>query len=168
MRSYLGQLTRRSRDMTQAMDEVVWAVDPTKDSVEGLLNYLGPLSEELFQGSDVRCRLDLPPSLPALPISAKARHSLLLVVKEALNNCLKHAGATEVWIRVSLEDTILTLRIEDNGSGFHTGNPEPNRVGHGLRNMRQRIQSLGGKLDVASCENHGTGVQLQIDLSRNA
>jgi ligand-binding sensor domain-containing protein/signal transduction histidine kinase len=168
MQTYLEQMTRRSRDMTQAMDEVVWAVDPAKDSLEGMMNYLAPLGQELLQGTDIRCRLDLPPVLPSLPISAKARHGILLVIKEALHNCLKHAGATEVWIRGSLEGTILTLRVEDNGSGLNNGIHEVNRAGHGLQNMRQRMHKLGGKLEVASRDNLGTQVQLQIDLSRNA
>lgn len=165
--SYLDQIARRSRDMTQAMDEVVWTVDPAKDSVEGLLNYLGPLSEELLQGTAVCYRLDLPLAVPTHPISAKARHDILLAVKEALNNSLKHADATEIWIRGSLRGTFLSLRIEDNGSGFEPEQAAVDRVGHGLQNMRQRIENLGGTFEAVSRFGEGTRIQMEIDLSRN-
>jgi signal transduction histidine kinase len=167
-RSYLEQMARRSRDMTQAMDEVVWAVDPAKDSVEGLMNYLGPLSDEVLQDTAVRCRLDLPLVLPSQPISAKARHNILLVVKEALNNCLKHSRASEVWIRAGLQGPVLSLQIEDNGTGFNGEDAEANHARHGLQNMRQRVEHLGGEFEVLSQIGRGTRIRLEIDLSRNA
>jgi signal transduction histidine kinase len=164
---YLDQVIRRSRETMQAMDEIVWAVDPAKDTLEGLMNYLAALSDELLQGADVRCRLDLPPVLAVQPISAKTRHGILLVVKEALNNCLKHSGAKEVWIRSSLQGSALRLQIEDDGSGFISENTEAQHVGHGLQNMRQRIEKLGGAFSVVSQPGRGTRVILEIDLLRD-
>jgi ligand-binding sensor domain-containing protein/two-component sensor histidine kinase len=165
-RSYLQQMTQRSRDMTQAMDEVVWAVDPARDSVEGLLNYLGPLAQEFFLGTTVRCRLDFPPVLPPQTVSAKARHGLLLVVKEALNNCLKHSRASEVLIRSRLQGSVLSLQIEDDGSGFDGCNPEVHRGGRGIQSMRRRVEGLGGEFALDGRTGSGTRIFIKIDLAR--
>jgi ligand-binding sensor domain-containing protein/signal transduction histidine kinase len=165
-RSHLEQMTRRLRDTTQAMDEVVWAVDPAKDTTEGLMNYLGPLSGELLSGTEVRCRLEIPMSLPAHPVSARVRHGILLVVKEALNNSLKHSGASEIWIRGDLRDGILSLEIEDNGCGFRAAELETNGGGCGLRNMRHRVETLGGKFQVLSQAGRSTWIRLEVDLAR--
>jgi signal transduction histidine kinase len=166
--AYLEQITLRSRETTQAMDEVVWAVDPTKDSLEDLMNYLVSMSEQLFQETSINCRLDIPLDLPSQPISAKARHGILLVVKEALNNCLKHSGGSEVWIRASLQESVLQIEIEDNGNGFKNGGSEAKRAGNGLRNMRQRLEDLGGGFKVFGQPGRGTKIQLKLDLSRYA
>jgi signal transduction histidine kinase len=149
------------------MDEVVWAVDPAKDTAEGLMNYLGPLSEELLSGTGVRCRLEIPMRLPAHAVSARIRHGILLVVKEALNNCLKHSRASEVWIRGDLQDGILSLEIEDNGCGFRTAELETHRAGCGLRNMRHRVETLGGKFQVLSQEGRSTWIRLEVELARD-
>ena len=91
------------------------------------------------------------------------RHHLFLVVKEALSNIVKHARATEVWLRLSVKDKTLSLIIEDNGCGFdlaHSALRTPHSaLGNGLVNMRERLAQLGGQFTVDSIPGQGTRIE---------
>jgi len=86
------------------------------------------------------------------------RHNLFLAVKEALTNAVRHARATEIWLRAAIDDGSLTLMVEDNGTGFEAEPTSPSA--DGLRNIRQRMDALGGKFDLQSSRNSGTRVIL--------
>jgi signal transduction histidine kinase len=87
------------------------------------------------------------------------RRHLLLILKEAVTNIVKHAGATRVAIEVALEPNRLRLVISDNGAGFH---PEVHRSGHGLPGMRRRAQQLGGTVEVQSTPGVGTTLTVSV------
>lgn len=167
VQSYVTGIADRTNETVRAMDEIVWAVDPAKDTLEGLLNYLAPLSEEFFEGTPIRCHLDIPLVLPSQPVSTKARHSLLLVAKEAMHNCLKHSGATQVWIRANLDESVLRIEIDDNGCGFKQSDAEAGGAGNGLRNMRRRVEELGGRFALISHPGEGAKIVFEVDLSRH-
>src|SRR6185437_12345950 len=87
-----AQKISQSADQTvRALEEIVWAVRPASDTLQGLIDYIAHFANELFDGHATRCRLDLPRDLPAIPVQPDIRHNIFLIVKEALNNALKHA-----------------------------------------------------------------------------
>ncbi|MCX6895300.1 MAG: sensor histidine kinase, partial [Verrucomicrobia bacterium] len=162
----LREISGIARNMTLAMDEIVWAVAPENDSLDSLANYLSGYAQELLSSAGIRCRLDLPVELPAWNLSAEWRHNVFLAFKEALNNILKHANATEVQIKLAVESSRFELSLTDNGKGFETsppGNQSPAaRVGHGLTNMPKRLEKLGGKCAIESAAGKGTTVRLTV------
>ena len=107
--------------------------------------------------------------LPPARVSAQARHHLFLVAKEAFNNVVKHAGAGEVRIDVAVRDEAWQLTIADNGRGIasppSTSNSQPSTRGHGLRNMRQRVESLGGRFTIERNTEGGATVRVEVPLS---
>jgi signal transduction histidine kinase len=100
------------------LDELVWATSFQNDTPDGLAPYVSKYTQDYLPTASIRCRLDLPASLPPYPLSAQERHNLFLVIKEALNNIVKHAHATEVRLRMTLAQHTFTITIEDNGQGF--------------------------------------------------
>jgi glucose-6-phosphate-specific signal transduction histidine kinase len=75
---------------------------------------------------------------------------------EALQNAIKHGdGATGVWIKLGQSRSRLRLDVRDDGPGFTLGSPD----GRGLRNMRDRIEALGGELTIEPGPGRGTGVR---------
>jgi len=162
-----AQKISQSADQTvRALEEIVWAVRPASDTVQGLVDYIAHFANELFDGHATRCRLDLPRDLPALPLQPDIRHNIFLIVKEALNNALKHSGATEVHLLAKISDDVLEICINDNGKGFVPAKAEDG--GHGLRNMRQRAELLSGSLSMESTPEEGTTVRLRVPLSNPA
>jgi len=74
---------------------------PRNDTLAHLIDYAGQFALDYLRVAGIRCRLDLPDQPPAREISTDVRHNLFLVVKEALHNIVKHAHASEVWLRIS-------------------------------------------------------------------
>jgi len=91
------------------------------------------------------------------------RHSVFLIVKEALHNVVKHSGATQLGLELTAEGPALRLCIEDNGRASTW--PQMAVGGHdGLGNMRRRAQALGGILEIQSKPGAGTRLVLNVPL----
>jgi signal transduction histidine kinase/ligand-binding sensor domain-containing protein len=168
--SDMDRIHQTARDLTHALDEIVWAVNPKHDTLDSLATYLGTFAQDFLAAAHIRCRLDVPTRLPPWPLTAETRHNLFLAFKEALNNALKHAGCAEVRISLSIEQGGFSLQIEDQGRGFSIEtvestlppNPERHTSGQGLRNMRQRLMEIGGRCDIRSAPGEGTAVRLVV------
>ncbi len=156
---HLRQLSSTVRQVTDSLDEIVWAVNPRNDTLSHMVNYLGKFALGFLRTAGVRCSVDLPEYLPSHPLSADARHNLFLVAKEALNNSVRHAHATEIKLAITLTDAALKITVEDNGRGLDCATDEEGA--DGLRNMRERMGSIGGRLDVESRPGAGTRIVMQ-------
>ena len=156
----LRQVSEALRQAVQAMDQTVWAINPRNDSLENFASYVSKYAHEFLGAASIHCRLDVPISLPRVVLAAKDRHALLMVVKEALTNIVRHAQATEAWFRLRVDDRArLVIEVSDNGGGLVP--TEAGRHRHGLANMRERMAGLGGTLDLQSGAS-GTTVTLVL------
>jgi signal transduction histidine kinase len=153
---HLKKIIGSARSTVQTLEEIVWAVNPENDTVDGLVGFITHYADQFFESTNVHCRLEMPVELSPGTLPAEARHSLFLVVKEALNNILKHSRATEVQLRVFENESSLEIVIEDNGVGFDTSTPNARRSGNGLENMRKRVEGLGGTFVITSAPGKGT------------
>ena len=163
-----------THEVTRAMDEIVWAVNPQHDTFESLVNYLHKFAQDFLEATSLRCRLDIPMQLPAWPMSVETRHNLFLAFKETLNNVVKHAQATEVRISLTVAAAGFTLVIEDNGRGFVLANaadgaePQSSQLGHGdgLKNIKFRLKEVGGRCEITSVVGKGTRVAFVLPVKR--
>jgi signal transduction histidine kinase len=166
----LEKIYEATRAITRSMDEIVWAVNPQQDHVEGLVYYLGNFASSLLGAAGIRCRLESPVSLPSLPLPSQVRHHLFLGCKEALHNIVKHARATEVVIRISTDRKTLAIAVCDNGRGFDPSNtPAPDSLraspGQGLSNLQQRMNEIDGTCTFTTSPGSGTTVTFTIPLA---
>jgi len=169
----LDSIAGTSRDLLQTLDEIVWAVNPHNDTLEHLAAYLGQYATEYLQNTSVECELHMPRGLPLHPLSAEARHNLFLAFEESLNNALKHGHATRVRVDMQVAQSQFEISIQDNGRGFDPASIEKlsaqngagiGTSGNGLRNMRQRLDMLGGQCTIQSNPGRGTTVILSVPL----
>ena len=158
----LGRISATAREAVRAMDAIVWAVNPRNDSVDHFANYLSQFAEEFLRPTHLRCRLDVPADLPERPLSTEARHHLFLAAKESLNNVVRHARASEVWLRLRCEQDELILVLEDDGLGLPGGVPGTGQ--DGLANIRNRVEGLGGRFALESEPGKGTRITIRINL----
>jgi len=162
-----------AREVTRAMDEIVWAVNPQHDTLDSLATYLGKFAQDFLAAAQIRCRLEMPIQLPAWPLTAETRHNIFLAFKEGLNNAVKHAKPTDVRTVVQIAKDKFSLRIEDQGCGFTNNgsaadsSAEATRFSHGngLRNMRQRLEEIGGECEIQSAPGKGTIVTFAVPVS---
>lgn len=157
------RVTATAREAIQALAEVVWTLNPQKDTLDNLAAFICQYCEKYLAATSIRLRLDVPEQLPELPVSADRRRALFLVVKEALHNIVKHANATEVWVRLALHGTTLTLGIEDDGLGFVPA--QQAGTGDGLKNMKNRAEGFAGSFNLTSQPGQGTKISVEVPLS---
>ena len=160
----LEKLADSSREAIRSLDEIVWAVNPRKDTLPNFVDYLSHHANEFFRESPTRFRQDLPLLIPDIPLPTDLRHHLFLACKEALTNVSKHAEATEVKLRLTVTAAELEIVIEDNGQGFSPDTQS--QRGNGLANQNTRLKSIGGQCQVESKPGHGTRIRLAIKLPR--
>lgn len=158
----IGSLALRVRQLINATDEVIWTTDPGNDSLPNLIEFLCDYIERFLTPAGVSYRLDVPTGLPQVPIQSQARHHFLLVVKETLNNVVRHSGAKLLMVRLTVEDDTLTLVIEDDGMGFDVKNSRPG--GNGLANIRNRMAMVNGRAEITSVPGKGTTTTLTMPL----
>ena len=113
--------------------------------------------------TDIHCRLDIPNVLPDLPLPSPVRHRLFLAVKEALNNVVKHASATEIRLGLDVEVDHLWIEVRDDGRGFTTAIGP--RDGNGLDNLRAGLAQIGGTCEIDSAPGQGTRVRMSVATS---
>jgi Signal transduction histidine kinase len=151
-------------DLMQSMDEIVWAVNPTNDDLDNVANYIAEFAQSYLSDAGLRCRVKIPKALPHHALKTQFRHHLFLTCKEALNNVVKHAHATDVVLEIAVENDRLIVTITDNGVGL----PEPaekNSHRNGLKNMRSRVRAMGGEITFLRASPQGTIVTLVASLT---
>ena len=160
-RGDFNAISGMARDLVSALYETVWAVNPENDNLDALGNYICQMVDNLCEQAQLPRRFHVAELPRDLQVSSSVRHNLILAVKEAVHNVIKHARASEVSVQVLLEGTTLTIRVQDDGAGFA---PENHAPGNGLANMERRLQQIGGTCSIQSEPGHGTGVSLCVNI----
>jgi len=159
----LAALTSCAREAMESLDEAVWTVNPRNDTLTALASFLAQHADRYLSPLGIVCRIDGLDDLPEVTLRTGTRHEVALAFKEALQNIVKHAAASEVEVTLQYGTERLTLRVADNGCGFPQkgGNPGED----GLLNMRQRLAFIGGTCEWLPGHNGGTIVEMKFPLS---
>ena len=168
-------------DLVRSVDAIVWAVNPANDTLDRFVPYLTHSAEQFLDAADVSVRFDVPDKVPPLPLAGAVRHDLFLVVREAINNAVKHARPQVVRLGVRLDNgevhgshansPQLVITVEDDGQGFPlpTSVPGAQHAGRsGLANMRRRVEDLGGRFVIESRPRGGTRIELAVPLETDS
>jgi signal transduction histidine kinase len=166
VRAHFNHFCGRARAASQALDEVVWAVNSKRDTLRDFSSYLCKYAQTFLSNTTMRCRLDVQPDMPASVFDLSVRRGLLLAVKEALNNAAKHSAANEILLRISKEGEHVIVVVEDQGKGFDPELLTGER--NGLQNMMQRLADLGGTCQISSAAGAGCRVEFRMPLAHPA
>lgn len=164
----LAQLAAQARDAAGRMSDIVWELNPACDTLASFGHYLAAHAERWAQLTGTRFKVEIPPDLPELAMSALARRHLAMVIQEALNNVTKHAGATETKLLLRIGPDALFLSVQDNGKGFDPAANEDTPAGtgrNGLRNQKSRLTEMGGRAELRSRYGGGTRLDVTVPLS---
>jgi signal transduction histidine kinase len=162
IKAHMQKISRSTSELFRALDEIIWANNPKEDTLESLISFICKFAQDFLRPADIRCRLDIPETLPHAPLRAEVRHNLFLAVKEAIHNAVKHAAATEVWIRVKIEGAAMDICIEDNGTGLNSASSSSVQGADGLANMKHRLEAIGGRFNLESDPSQGTKLTMNV------
>ncbi|MBK8226426.1 MAG: hypothetical protein IPK70_04555 [Flavobacteriales bacterium] len=160
----LTGISERSQRLQRNMSDIVWSVDPDRDSLEELLVRMREFGASVLEPKEITYRFDAQGD-HSTALQPMVKSNLYLIFKEAVNNAAKHAQATVVNVAINYRNNRLKMTIADNGSGLpDTNGPSRAHGGNGLRNMRTRAEEMNAELNMDSTPEKGTTIDLTIPL----
>lgn len=159
----LNQICEDARGLLSSMDEILWALNPRRDTVHDFSAHVSKYAEEFLAPTGIHCWFEVDPQVSVTGLDLPVRRSLFLAVKETLNNAVKHSGANEVRLQIRRHGHRLLVAVEDNGKGFDLAKVGTER--HGLTNMMLRMKELGGVCRVDTKPGKGCRVEFEIPLT---
>jgi signal transduction histidine kinase len=158
----LAQICEEARGLLSTMDEILWAVNPRRDTLRDFAAYVCNYAQKFLKPTQIQCLFEVDEEMSAAAFDLPLRRSLLMAIKEALNNAVKHSGASELHLQIHWRGPRLMVVVEDNGKGFDPGVTKSER--NGLTNMTQRMEELGGTCVFTSQKGKGCRVEFNIPL----
>jgi signal transduction histidine kinase/ligand-binding sensor domain-containing protein len=155
----LDAIAAISRESVASMSDIVWAINPKRDSVDDLVRRMRRFAEEAFASRGVALEFRGPEHEGGMRLDHETRRQLFLVFKECIANALRHSGCAHAEIELRAGPRRLVLAVSDDGRGF---DPSSAAEGNGLESMRRRAAALGGTLEVDSAPGGGTRVTLSL------
>ena len=159
--TYIGKISDNSQRMMEAMDDIVWSIKPSNDSMQRVTARMREFATSVLEAKDIALHFEVAEEVFDVKLNMEARRDFFLIFKEALNNAAKYSKATEVRVNVGLQNKQLSVIIKDNGQGFDVAKADN---GNGLGNMHKRADGVHGKLRIRSEEGKGTEVKLTVPV----
>ena len=160
----LTQIEENLQELRSGMRDFIWVLDPENDNLSDTLLRLKDFGNGLFSYAGIRFTTsDFAEPLLQLPLNGNQRRHLLLIFKEAMNNCVKYSAASEAKLSATRQGEAVVLRFNDNGSGFDTAKAAS---GNGLRNMRARAEKLGAEISILSKNQAGATIELVLKTTQ--
>jgi ligand-binding sensor domain-containing protein/signal transduction histidine kinase len=165
----LNLIADTSRELVDSMSDIVWAINPNKDSVSDLIKRMRRFAGDVLDAKDIGYSFRVPEKISEIPLGADIRREVYLMFKECVNNLAKHSAATAADISISVDSNELIVSITDNGRGFHVPSFDVHVThegfgGNGLLNLKKRAENLGGRFQIRSEMGQGTDVSFEIPV----
>ncbi|MCU0412334.1 MAG: histidine kinase, partial [Bacteroidetes bacterium] len=156
------RIAQLARELHEAMGDVVWSINPKHDTMESFIQRATRYLNEVCEARGIVLTLKIGEDVASLHANPEMLRNMLLVTKEAMTNVVRHASCDRSEVHMRRDGSAMTLTVVDNGKGMDlAGSVE----GNGLRNMRKRVEQLGGTLTVWS--ELGKGMELRFVIPTN-
>ena len=156
----IEKISTSADELLNKMNAIIWSMSSSNDTLGNMVAYIRSYALEYFDNTGIHCKITIPENLPELEVAGEIRRNVFLVVKEALNNIVKHSGASEVKIILQKEPNGLSLLIQDNGHGIDV--EKIRQFGNGLKNMKKRMEDVGIEFSIEN--NNGTVIRLYREI----
>src|SRR5258706_3667476 len=141
----IEKISSSANDVLNKMNAIIWSMNSGNDTLDNLVSYIRSYSIEYFDNTPVQCKINAPEHIPGKELSGDKRRNIFLCVKETLNNALKHSQATLITIDIHVNH-LLIINIADNGKGIDM--QQLRQFGNGLKNIANRMKSIGGTIKI--------------------
>jgi two-component sensor histidine kinase len=160
---FLQRITTLAEESVGAIRDMIWAIDPKKETLRNLLARLGDSMVTSCRAKNIVLTIELAAnSFPEPDLGPDVRHHLWMLLKEAINNAIKHSRGTEISVHSEVTKDNLSVSIADNGKGFDANSL---KRGRGLTTMEMRAEQLRGNVRVESTIGKGTTVFVRVRIS---
>lgn len=163
-RSYLEDIDKEIQASTEALDEIVWNIKMTDESLEDIVAKMRRYTGEAMESQGISYTIETRADLEGKRMSMQKRRELFLIFKELINNIRKHSEADRAEVEIGIKEEKFYLKISDNGKGFDTSK-ENERFG--LRNIKSRVHNWGGRLKIKSASGKGTSIHIWLPFDKD-
>lgn len=160
-KSIVQEIRQHTRDMVQNMSDIVWAIQPHNGDAEPLIRRFIKYADPILSSGNIRLDAEGALSCVSVELSMLQKRNIFLILKEAMNNCLKHGRATVFTLTCAVSKNQLSIEVGDNGIGFDSSTLSRK---NGLINMSERIKELRGTIQVDTAPGAGCRIRLTIPL----
>ncbi|MBO3699290.1 two-component regulator propeller domain-containing protein [Roseivirga sp. E12] len=157
----VSRITGNARNLASSLDDIVWLIDPQKETLGDFINRVRSMARELLTSTAFTLEEKVGNDSRGVTLHAEVKRNLFLLTKEIFHNIAKHAGASSVSLRLTYAEGRLHMSVLDDGKGFNT---DQESDGHGLVSMQKRAQELSGRLIIDSVEGKGTQISFDMKL----
>lgn len=154
----LHHISSKARSLVDEMSDIVWLVNPKRDSLYDLILRLEDTYSEILSYKGISFRSENLKTLEKISLSMEQRQNLFLIFKEGINNSITHSTCTELFLNAVISGRVLTMALRDNGPGFVIDDEKMKKRGNGLYNMKARAKNIGGNLKIESSVETGTNI----------
>ncbi|MBS1742307.1 MAG: hypothetical protein JST81_04670 [Bacteroidetes bacterium] len=155
--SFAQKISVTAKDIAQRMHTIIWSLNIENDTLENFVEYVRQYGISFFENSGVHFQCSTDADIPLkLQLKGVLRKNLFLIIKESFHNILKHAEAKKAVVHIFIGDHILHVQVKDDGIGI----TNPNQFGNGLKNIKKRMDEIGGHLTITS--NGGTTIKIDV------
>ena len=158
----LDSISKNVNDVITKLDDLVWSINPVHDTIDSIIKRVNNYAEPFTKAKEITLNISVNTNLQTLRPSAEIRHHIYLILKELINNSVKHSKCTAISIVIEKGNKIIKMLVSDNGKGFEKNNIISGR--NGLENINKRIGELNGLIDLESGEGKGTNVIIEIPI----
>ncbi|WP_158557095.1 sensor histidine kinase [Mucilaginibacter conchicola] len=162
VKDYLGRISKNSSQMMDAMDDIVWSINPANDTMPRIVARMREYAATVLEPRDIEYTVVNDERLHGIKLDMDVRRNLFLIYKETLNNLVKYAKAKNVQVAFAVSSNTIQMEITDDGEGFDV---DAAINGNGLANMRKRAKAMAGSFTITSEKNVGTIVTLKIPVT---
>ncbi|MCU0468775.1 MAG: histidine kinase [Arcicella sp.] len=141
-----------SDDISETINEIVWSLNVQQNTLEDWVFYTKGRMSEIIENSEIDFKFSIPDTIPVYTLTDEQKRNLYLVVKEAINNAIKHAKAQLIVMTINFTtvssrgDLGIIIQIQDDGVGFSDTIKTKTGSGNGLANMKNRMEEIGGTI----------------------
>lgn len=158
---YLGKISDNSQRMMDAMDDIVWSIKPSNDSMQKIAARMREFAINVLEAKEIEMDFRIDDDVFDVKLNMEARRDFFLIFKEAVNNAAKYSNASQVTIQLGLHGKRLVLVVSDDGVGFV---PDEADNGNGLGNMLKRADAMKARIQISSVPGNGTHVTLNVPV----
>jgi len=159
----LKKISETARQLVDSMSDIVWVVNPQRDSLHDLIVRLKDSYNEFFSAIEISFQVNNIEKSDDIKLPMEYKQNLLLMFKEAINNAIKHSGCNKIALDAYYKNDLIEIKLKDDGNGFNLNEV---KFGEGIKNMENRANKLKGNLKLSSESKKGTTVIFSGKLSR--
>jgi signal transduction histidine kinase len=160
-KKHLENISQSSRHLVESLQNIIWILNTSSEGVEDFFSYTHEYALKYLENSNINLIYEIDTSLyKKNNLSQEVRRNIFLVIKEVLNNAVKHADCSEIVFKAKKNFDSLQLTIEDNGKGFNFNQIRKNA--NGLKSMKDRILKINGTIEYLKNEHQGHKIVIEI------